>query len=331
MAFAVTATSCKKNNSTPADAEVSLTRAPTGFPAIPFPEDNPFTKEKWELGRKLFYDKILSSDNTVSCGSCHNQPLGFSDNISLSKGAANADGVTNSPTLTNVAYQPYYTRPGNIPTLEMQILIPIQEHNELNSNIVDIAERLKKIPDYVNMSQKAFGKEPDPYVITRALATFERTLVSGNSEYDKYIRGDKSFNFPEAAIRGKNLFFSSRTNCSKCHSGCNFTDYSFKNNGLYESYTDSGRARVTRKKEDRALFKVPTLRNVATTAPYMHDGSLPTLQSVIEHYNKGGAPHINRSALIRPLGLSQAEQRDLIAFLESLTDKKFITNPAFAE
>jgi len=308
---------------------MQLTDAPEGFPEIPFSDENPFSQAKWELGKQLFYDNILSIDYSVNCGSCHKANIAFSDDIAKSKGAGGLTGRQNAPTLANVAYHPYYTRAGGVATLEMQILVPIQEHDEFNFNIVDIAERLNKVPEYVQMSQQVFGRNPDPYVITRAIATFERTLISGNSSYDKYQRSGQAAGMSASAIRGMNLFFSSRTNCGSCHSGFNFTNYSFENNGLYESYTDIGRKRLTGKDEDLALFKVPTLRNIALTAPYMHDGSVNTLEDVIRHYNSGGAAHRNKSDKIRPLGLSLREQADLAEFLHALTDDDFINNKKF--
>lgn len=322
--------SCKKerDNKVPGK-EVSLTTAPVGFPEIPFPDENPFTLAKWELGKKLFYDKALSVDYSTSCGSCHPAASAFSDVISRSIGAHNTPGRRNAPTLTNVAYQPYYTREGGVPTLEKQILVPIQEHDEFDFNIVLIAERLNKMPQYVQMSRAVFGRDPDPYVITRAIATFERTLVSGNSNYDRYINWQDSSDFNSSAQRGMRLFNSDKTNCNKCHNGLNFTNYSFENNGLYEHYNDPGRLRLTNKEADRALFKVPTLRNIALTAPYMHDGSIQTLDAVIAHYNSGGKNHPHKSSLIKPLGLTTKEQRDLLAFLQSLTDNEFINKKEF--
>lgn len=322
--------SCREKTSIRLPAELSLQTAPAGFPEIPFPEDNPFSYRKWELGKMLFNDKMLSADYTISCASCHKTELAFSDNVALSKGAGSLTGRRNSPTLANVAYHPYYTREGGVPTLEMQILVPIQEHDELNFNIVEIAERMKQVPKYVDMSREIFDREPDAYVITRAIATYERTLVSGNSAYDKYINMRDTRGFGEAAQRGMRLFFSARAGCSDCHSGFNFTNYSFENNGLYEQYADPGRKRLTGKEADDALFKVPTLRNVAVTAPYMYDGSVKTLEDVVAHYNSGGKPHPNKSAGLRPLHLSLQEQKDLVAFLYTLTDAEFITNKNFS-
>lgn len=311
--------------------ETSITTVPIGFPEIPFPDDNPFSQKKWELGKMLFYEKALSVDHSISCGSCHKTALAFSDNVAKSIGANQQTGRQNSPSLANVAYHPYYTRAGGVPTLEMQILVPIQEHDEFDFNIIDIAERLNQIPEYVQLSNKVFGRNPDPYVITRAISTFERTLVSGHSRYDQMLTtGDSSF-LSLSERRGMSLFFSNRTSCSKCHSGFNFTNYAFENNGLYENYSDIGRARLTGNEADNALFKVPSLRNIALTAPYMHDGSIPDLLSVINHYDKGGHDHINKNSLIRPLGLTPNEKADLINFLHSLTDRNFITNKNFSD
>lgn len=327
--IAVLSFSCNKKESTAVDKAMLLTTAPAGFPNIPFPEENKFSVKKWELGKKLFYDKMLSVDYSISCASCHNVAIAFSDDVALSFGVGGVVGRRNSPSLTNVAYQPYYTREGGLETLEKQILVPIQEHDELNFNIVEIAKRMSQNADYVRMSKEAFDRAPDAYVITRAIATFERTLVSGNSAYDKYIYRNSSEHFSDAAMRGMNLFNSTRTKCSSCHSGFNFTNYAFENNGLYNVYKDVGRKRLTNLEDDNGKFKVPTLRNIALTAPYMHDGSLLTLADVIEHYNNGGAGHRNQSGLVKPLKLAERDQKDLIAFLESLTDYEFINKKEF--
>ena len=166
------------------------------------------------------------------------------------------------------------------------------------------------------MSQMAYGRNPDPFVITRALGVYERTLLSGNSAYDQSLEGKA---LEPAAERGKKLFFSERLACSSCHGGFNFTEYGLENNGLHAQYADVGRFRFTHDSVDIGRFKVPSLRNVALTPPYMHNGSLATLEEVVEHYNRGGAGHRNQSPLVRPLGLNAAEKADLVAFLEALT------------
>jgi cytochrome c peroxidase len=305
-----------------------LLDVPMGFPAPAFPDDNLFTTERWHLGKRLFFDPILSSDYSISCASCHKPELGFSDDTALSLGVEDRVGTRNAPTLTNVAYHPYYTREGGVPTLEMQVLVPIQEHAEFDFNILLIVDRMLSDSTYVKQSLKAYNRKPDPFVITRAIATFERSLISGASRYDKFINGDLSA-LSMMERRGMSLFFSDRLLCASCHSGFNFTNYSFENNGLYDEYTDPGRFRLTNDEADRALFKVPTLRNVAFTRPYMHDGSFQSLEEVVDHYNSGGANHPHKSPSVKPLNLSSQEKEELVAFLKSLTDDHFITNPKF--
>lgn len=319
---------CEKEQA-PAPAE-PLLAVPEGFPVPVFPEGNELTPERWALGKRLFFDPILSSDGTVSCASCHLQELAFSDGKQFSEGVEGRLGTRNSPTLANVTYHPYFTREGGVPTLEMQILVPIQEHAEFDMNILDITERLNMDSSYVRASMNAYGRVPDAFVITRSIACFERTFLSGNSRYDQFLKG-KNTVLTAAERRGMDLFFGEKTNCSKCHGGFNFTNYAFENNGLYETYADPGRFRLTGKEVDRALFKVPTLRNAGVTAPYMHDGTLPTLEAVVEHYNSGGKSHPHKSILIKPLGLSAAEKADLVSFLQALTDDDFLNNPKFRE
>ncbi len=321
--IALTAFACGKEPAPePFPEPELLLRVPDGFPDPIFPEGNELTEARWTLGKKLFFDPVLSRDSSISCASCHLPAFAFSDTTAFSPGVDGAPGKRNSPSLANVAYHPYLLREGGVPTLEMQILVPIQEHNEFDFNILLIAERLQRDSLYRAMSQGAYGREPDHFVITRAIACFERTLLSGGSAYDR----DE---LPLSAERGRQLFFGEKTQCSECHGGFNFTHYAFENNGLYEEYADPGRFRLTSLEEDRALFKVPSLRNVALTAPYMHDGSIPTLGAVMAHYNSGGAAHPHKSPLIRPLGLSAQERADLVAFLESLTDEAFVNNPLF--
>ena len=315
--------------SEPADQlETSLLEVPQGFPQPVFPEDNEFTPEKWALGKRLFFDNILSSDNTVSCASCHLPQLAFSDARPVSEGVEHRAGTRNAPSLANVAYHPYFMREGGVATLEMQILVPIQEHAEFDFNILRIADRMKEDPSYVQESMDAYGREPDAFVITRAISCFERTILSGESDYDAFVNGDLHA-MNASAKQGMNLFFSDRLACSQCHQGFNFSNYAFENNGLYDDYTDPGRFRLTELESDRALFKVPSLRNVSITAPYMHDGSIGTLEEVIEHYNSGGRAHPHKSALIKPLQLTAIEKQDLLAFLKSLTDERFLSNPKF--
>jgi cytochrome c peroxidase len=322
----ITLASCEKEEHAINVPVLQIGETPVGFPNIDYPEDNAYSYERWLLGKKLFFDPILSKDGQVSCASCHKPNLAFSDEVSLSPGSDQAPGTRNASTLVNVAYLPYFTREGGVPTLEMQILVPIQEHNEFNNNIVLIAEALSKDSVYIQMAMKAFNQAPNPYVITRALANFERTILSGQSAYDQEIFSGIEGAMNTSALRGMKLFESDKTNCSSCHGGFNFTNYAFENNGLYLEYADEGRARLTQEEADLARFKVPTLRNIEVTAPYMHDGSIATIEAVIDHYNSGGQDHKNKSALVRPLHLSDNEKADLKAFLLSLTDSNFLNN-----
>jgi cytochrome c peroxidase len=305
----------------------SITKIPSNFPEVNHPEGNEFTQARWDLGKKLFYDNILSLDSSISCASCHLPKFAFSDNRAFSPGIKNRPGKRNAPSLANVAYHPYMLREGSVPTLEMQVLVPIQEENEFNHNIIEIGKLLEQDSVYVKMAKKAYNRKPDYFVITRALGLFQRTLISGNSKYDQALKKKEKLTNQEK--NGMKLFFSERLNCSTCHNGFNFTNYAFKNNGLYENYNDSGRYRFSKDSNDIALFKVPTLRNIEVTAPYMHDGSINTLKEVIAHYNSGGKNHINKSSLIKPLALTEDETNDVHSFLLTLTDNEFIYNPSF--
>lgn len=309
--------------------ESKLIEIPPGFPEMVFPEDNQLTEARWELGKKLFYDPILSVDNSISCASCHKASLAFADDKALSPGVKNRPGVRNAPSLANVGYHPYFLREGSVPTLEMQVLVPVQEENEFAHSMLHIAELLMENEEYIKMSHSAYKRDPDPWVVTRALATFQRTLISGNSAYDQYTFQGNQGALSANAKKGMDLFFSEKTNCSSCHSGFNFTNYSFENNGLDSVYKDMGRKRLTGLDEDESLFKVPSLRNVELTAPYMHDGRFQTLMEVVEHYNSGGKPHVNKSILVQPLELTNLEKDQLLAFLKSLSDFEFVNIPRF--
>jgi len=306
-----------------------LMEIPKGFHEIEFPGENEFSMDRWNLGKRLFFDKNLSVDSTLSCASCHKPALAFSDDKAFSPGVQNRPGTRNSPTLANIAYHPYFTREGGVPTLEMQVQIPIQEHNEFDFNIVLIAERLIQDEKYASQAISAYDRTMDAFVITRALANFERSLLSGYSPYDQFINYEKENALTAEQISGMDLFFSDKTNCSSCHSGFNFSNYTFENNGLYEEYADEGRFKLTGLESDRSLFKVPSLRNIELTAPYMHDGSIQSLEEVIEHYNNGGKGHSHKSNLIQKMNLTETEKSDLTQFLKALTDETFISNPLF--
>lgn len=307
-------------------------RIPKGFPTPYIPIDNQLSTQRVALGKKLFFDPILSRDTSLSCNSCHKPQFAFTDGQPKSIGKNGERLLRNAPTLSNVAYQDSgLLSDMGVPTLEMQILVPVQEHLEFDFDLRLIAERLKKNPDYVKMCTEAYQSEPTPFVITRALACFERTLLSGDSPYDQYINGDKSVLSADQQL-GMDMFFK-RLKCAECHNGFNFTNLTAQNNGLYENEypNDPGRFRVSHKEEDKDKFKVPTLRNISLTAPYMHDGSVKTLIEVIDHYASGGHRHKNKSALIQPFQISTKEKEALVSFLESLADTAFVNNPDFRQ
>lgn len=321
---------CSKVEDTESIQEIPFSmEIPEGFPGVEYPEGNEYSYARWKLGKHLFFEKSLSRDQSISCASCHLPSFAFSDTTRVSLGVENIPGLRNSPSLANVAYQPYFTREGGVNTLEMQVLVPVQEHVEFDFNLLEITERLREDEFYVSLSEEAYEREIDPFVITRAIATFERSLLSGNSPYDAFFFQNKNQVLSPQQKAGLELFNSDKTNCFQCHSGFNFSNYAFENNGLYEEYMDSGRFRLTNDEADVALFKTPSLRNVAITAPYMHDGSMHSLKEVVAHYNSGGENHPHKNQLIKPLNLSEQEQENLIAFLQSLTDESFINNKHF--
>ena len=294
---------------------------PEGFPAPDIPPGKELTVNKVELGKQLFFDKRLSADNTISCGTCHIPSKAFADNNDIGKGIEGRKGFRNVPSQANIAYHPYFLKDGGATSLEAQVLVPLKDHNEMDFSLEQAAERLSGDPVYEEYSLKSFGKKFDAEVLIEAIAAFERTLISGNSKFDQYKRGLGDLNDSEK--KGMQIF---NLNCASCHSNFDFTDYSFQNNGLYLNYEDKGRGRITLNPEDDGKFKVPSLRNVAVTAPFMHNGSLKSLEEVVNHYNVGGKPHPNKSKLIKPLNLSVEEQKDLINFLHTLTDPLFLAD-----
>lgn len=298
---------------------------PKGFPTPFIPEDNQLSDSRVALGKKLFFDNMMSRDSSLSCASCHQPQFAFSDGRQKSVGIKGRQVSRNAPTLTNVAYQPYFLLDGLNPSLETQVKIPIHEHNEFDFHILLIAERMKQDSLYVSLSKDAYNSEPSPQVIAYAIACYERTLISGNSPYDQYFYQGNKTALNDSEIRGMNLFFDDLY-CASCHGGFNFSDSRLTNNGLYTNYTDQGRARLTKKTEDQAIFKTPTLRNIGFSAPYMHDGSFESLEQVIDHYSSGAKGHFNQDPLIQPFDISQDQKQDLIAFLIALNDSSFVSN-----
>lgn len=307
------------------DEFAMVSETPQGLPAMRIPAENALTQERVALGRKLFYDPVLSRDSSVSCGSCHRQEFAFALDKPVAVGAEGRSGVRNVPTLGNIGWHPYLMREGGVPTLEQQVAVPVQEAHEFDFSFPGIIARLKSSPEYVELCRKAYGREPDAFCVTRALAAFQRTLVSAGSDWDRYfLLGQPGTMSPEA-LRGWRIFQD--LGCRSCHSGFDFTDYRFHNIGLYTNYADPGRFRLTGDAGDMGKFKTPSLRNVIHTAPYMHDGSMTTLDEVIDHFSRGGYPHPNRSESMVPFQIGPSERAALKAFLGSLSDPAFLEDP----
>lgn len=274
-----------------------------------------------DLGEKLFFDQRLSLNNTVSCASCHNPKFAFTDGKKSSIGIHRRIGKRNSPTLWNVKNQDKFMWDGGIKTLEIQALVPLQDTNEMGGEIVDLFPKLSNVKHYDSLAKILYNRAFDPFVLTRALSAFQRSIYEENSEYDDWKKN--GIIKDSAIVRGFNLF-DEALNCAKCHSGNNFTDNSLQNNGLYSVYEDFGRYNITGDSTDIGKFKVPTLRNISVTAPYMHDGTFENLSKIIQHYSKGGEIHPNKSQFIDSFKLSDKEHQDLLYFLNSLTDKRFV-------
>ena len=296
---------------------------PEGFDPVPIPSHNPITAAKVDLGERLFHDRRLSEDRSISCASCHFENAAFADPRPLSPGVHGRLGIRNSPSLVNVAYLDLLFWDGGSFTLEAQALAPIEADFEMNMNLGVLMERLKADPAYAREFEDVFGEGPSVATLTKALAAFQRTIRSGGSRYDRYLAGQTSA-LSAAERRGMDLY-NGKANCASCHNGFLLTNQAFENNGIEPAGSDSGRARITGLPEDFLTFRVPSLRNVEKTAPYMHDGRFQTLDDVIAHYDRGGTGVRNQSPQIQPLQLTESEKQDLIAFLKTLTDDIILT------
>jgi cytochrome c peroxidase len=297
---------------------------PEGFPPPPEPEDNRPSAVRVELGKKLFNDTRLSRTGAVSCASCHVQERAFADPRALSVGVEGRTGTRNAPPLFNLAWNTTFFWDGGAKTLEQQSIGPITNPLEMDMTMAEVVARIGADSDYVKLFHAAYGADPRPDLVTKGLATFERTMVSGNSRYDRYTHGNRGA-LDAAEQRGAEIAMGERGECFHCHVGFNLTNNQFANNGM--TGPDRGRQKITENAADWGKFKVPTLRNVALTAPYMHDGSLATLRDVVEHYSRGGQGHPNTDPTIQPLDFTEQEKVDLVAFLGSLTDESLLKNP----
>lgn len=335
------------------DTEIVELDYPDHFPDPYLPSNNPLTQAKIDLGKKLFFDPILSVDESQSCGSCHFQENAFADPRPFSPGVGGAVGSRpelrrNAPPLFNLAWHPSLFWDGAIEDprgrndqLENQARVPIEAPHEMNSNFPLVMERLKAHQAYPDMFWKAFGDTVTERYILQALASFERTLISADSKWDRYMRqGQDTSIFTDSELRGMKLYFAEtgerHAECFHCHGGFNFDDPAgeFRNNGFFDVYDDQGRFLLTGSPFDVGKFKVPSLRNIEYTAPYMHDGSFNTLDEVLDRYLEVGHPsfdrHENTDLLISNIVFTEEDKDDLIAFLKTLSDPNFINNPAFS-
>ncbi len=304
--------------------EVTL---PPHFPDLVVPEDNPLTVAKVNLGKKLFYDPVLSVDNSISCNSCHLQENAFSDPNQFSLGVGGTEGKRQAMPIFNLAYNPSFFWDGRAASLEEQSLMPIEDPAEMKNTVSEVVNRLKASTEYTEMFHKAFGKDPDAEGLAKAIASFERTIVSHNSPYDKYLKGITPLT--PSQQRGWLIFNQEVAECFHCHNGHNNTSYDFRDNGLQATYEDLGLGALTGHESDYGKFKVPSLRNLKFSAPYMHDGRFETLEEVIEYYMSGGNNSPNQDVLIRPFNLTNQEKQDLLAYLLSLSDEEFIVEEEY--
>lgn len=317
------------------------------LPNFPYPDDNPMTIRKVELGRHLFYDKSLSIDNTVSCATCHIQSDGFSDINQFSTGVNGGVGARQAMAIFNMAYNSnQFFWDGRANLLRDQSLMPIEDHLEMGETLENVINKLKTLPKYQVLFTQAFEDgEINTLNLSFALESFMNSIISEDSKYDRFLAGNEVLTDSEE--RGRVLFFGeyneffpdiSGADCAHCHSGNNFENDLYMNNGLDTDaeFTDIGREAVTDDPNDRAKFKVTSLRNIAVTSPYMHDGRFNTLEEVIDHYNEG----VKNSSTVDPallgttstgLMLDAQEKEDLINFLQALTDQTFLNNPEYKD
>jgi len=365
LAIVVCCTSCKKDPVSPTSptkpttpntdagdlTKIAYTPTPTeierpeNFPIMEIPADNPLTKEGIELGRRLFFDPILSANQEMACAGCHLPSSAFTDDLAVSKGIDKVAGTRSAMALFNTGY---YTKglfwDGSVVTLEEQALLPVEDPIELHHNWADVVKDLSQHDTYPELFRKAFGIENTTEITkdlaVKAIAQFERTIISGNSKYDRVVRGEEFFEDEE--FNGWYMFFDNGPDlpdaeCGHCHNAPLFTTNDYFNNGLdsvadLNSFKDLGLGAVTKRPFDNGKFRAPTLRNIALTAPYMHDGRFQTLEEVINHYNEGVHYMDNVDPLLlKPEGLGMNEQhkKDLLAFLHTLTDTSFVNNPTY--
>lgn len=327
LSFIVT---CKKDVDVITDDDTYKLVIPDGWPSPLYNfENNNITKDGFELGRKLFYDPILSKNNTISCGSCHQQFAGFAHlDHTISHGINDLLGKRNAPALSNLIWMPDLMWDGGVHHIELQPLAAITNPVEMDETIYNLVSKLQSHSLYPALFKKAFGTDViDSQLMLRAITQFTGMLVSYQSKYDGYVAGKSTFTQQE--LNGLNLF---RQHCATCHAEPLFTNFNFINNGLDQTFADSGRAVITTDANDLGKFKVPSLRNVEKSYPYMHDGRFKTLTEVLNHYTSGilQSPTLD-ARLQNGITLSASQQQEIISFLLTLTDNKFLKDKRFSE
>lgn len=337
LCFIVFLVACKKEtkgSEEPTQLTPYVLQIPKGLPPMDIPASNPMSEEGVALGKQLFFDPILSGDNTMSCASCHKQAFSFSDStLQFSIGIDKLPGTRNAMPLVNLGYQKQFFWDGGAADLESQVIGPIQNPVEMHENLDNVLAELNAHPTYPALFKKVFGSSTiGTAMVMKAIAQYERTLISGNSKYDQVKAGLATFTPQEQ--RGMNWYVDlKKGDCAHCHVlGSTFSDFEYRNTGLDSIPVDKGRGRITLNPTDDGKFKTPSLRNIALTAPYMHDGRFKTLEECIQHYNVGFKytanldPNLDNSKKGR---LNPADVQDIIAFLNTLTDTEFINNPKF--
>jgi cytochrome c peroxidase len=307
---------------------------PSGWPAPVYQfENNAISEDKFILGRAIFYETLLSKDNSISCASCHQNFTAFANaDHAISHGILDRLGIRNSPGLFNLAWHPYYMHDGGSINLEIQPMGPIMNPVEMDETMSNIVKKLQETQKYRSLVKSAFGDEQiSSERILKSLAQFMGLMNSSNSKYDHWKRGEKGLSLNDEELRGYNLFIAK---CASCHTEPLFSDFKFRNNGLRidAGYQDSGRAHITGLSEDKYRFKTPSLRNVALTKPYMHDGRYTTLEACLNHYTDSILNFENIDpSLLKGISMTASEKKDIISFLYTLTDYEFINDKRFAD
>ncbi len=324
---------CSKNEDVINPEETKITfSVPPNFPSPAYQfEDNQLTNAGFALGKKLFYDARLSADKSVSCGSCHQQFAAFANlDHKVSHGVDNCQGKRNAPPLFNLAWQKAFFWDGSVKNLETSPLNAVTDACEMRTDIETIIAFLKSTAPYPELFKQAFGStDINSQRILKSMTQFTAVLVSGNSKYDKVMRKESGYSFSSTELAGYNLF---KEKCTSCHAEPFFTDFSYKSNGLDLVSADEGRSHITGVSTDFGTFRVPTLRNIEYTGPYMHDGRFYNLDEVLEHYNSGVKAATNLDARLKNgISLNESEKEQIKAFLKTLTDNEFIKNTLYSE